>query len=94
MPRILIVEDDAPLRNAVRSTLEQSGYEVDVAADGAVALKALNSAVYDVLLLDIGLPFVDGWQRILLSSAGQTVGHNGPTEAVLFGPYDNGGGEV
>ena len=64
MPQILIVEDDAALRNAVRSTLEGSGYEVDVAPDGAVALKALTSATYDILLLDIGLPFIDGW-RIL-----------------------------
>lgn len=64
MPRILIVEDDAPLRSAVRSTLERSGYEVDVAPDGAVAVKALAGVAYDVVLLDIGLPFVDGW-RIL-----------------------------
>jgi len=64
MPRILVVEDDAPLRNAVRSTLERSGYEVDGAPDGAMALKALNGAAYDVVLLDIGLPLIDGW-RIL-----------------------------
>ena len=64
MARILIVEDDAPLSNAVRSTLERSGYDVDVAPDGAAALKALTGAAYDVVLLDIGLPFVDGW-RIL-----------------------------
>jgi two-component system KDP operon response regulator KdpE len=64
MPRILIVEDDAPLRNAVRSTLERSGYEVDIAPDGALALKALTGTAYDVVLLDIGLPFIDGW-RIL-----------------------------
>jgi two-component system KDP operon response regulator KdpE len=64
MHRILIVEDDAPLRNAVRSTLERSGYEVEVAPDGTVALQALATATFDVVLLDIGLPFVDGW-RIL-----------------------------
>jgi two-component system, OmpR family, KDP operon response regulator KdpE len=64
MPRILLVEDDAPLRGAVRSALERSGYQVDEAPDGAVAADALVSAAYDVVLLDIGLPFVDGW-RIL-----------------------------
>jgi two-component system, OmpR family, KDP operon response regulator KdpE len=62
MTRILLVEDDAPLRSAVRSALEQSGYEVDLAPDGSVALKALASTFYDVVLLDIGLPFVDGWR--------------------------------
>lgn len=64
MPRILIVEDDAPLRSAIQSTLVRNGYEVDVAPDGAAAVKALTGAAYDVVLLDIGLPFVDGW-RIL-----------------------------
>ncbi|HXM59104.1 MAG TPA: response regulator transcription factor, partial [Candidatus Dormibacteraeota bacterium] len=64
MARILIVEDDAPLSNAVRSTLERGGYEVDAAADGSAALQALTTRAYDVVLLDIGLPFIDGW-RIL-----------------------------
>jgi two-component system KDP operon response regulator KdpE len=59
-PRVLIVEDDAALRGAVRSILDRGGYQVDVAADGAAGLAALGSAAYDVVLLDIGLPFVDG----------------------------------
>ena len=63
-PRILIVEDDAALRNAVRTILDRNGYEVTSAADGAAGVGALTAASYDVVLLDIGLPFVDGW-RIL-----------------------------
>jgi two-component system KDP operon response regulator KdpE len=63
-PRILIVEDHLALRNAIRETLDRNGYEVQVAADGAAAVKALASGSYEVILLDIGLPFVDGW-RIL-----------------------------
>lgn len=62
MARVLIVEDDVPLRNAVRATLERSGYEVGVAADGAAGSRALAADDYDVVLLDIGLPFVDGWR--------------------------------
>ncbi|MBO0701551.1 MAG: response regulator transcription factor [Candidatus Dormibacteraeota bacterium] len=62
MARVLIVEDDVPLRNAVRATLERSGYEVGVAADGAAGSRALAAGDYDVVLLDIGLPFVDGWR--------------------------------
>src|SRR5207249_883627 len=69
--RILIVEDDAPLSNAVRSALERGGYEVDAAADGSAALRMLTTRAYDVVLLDIGLPFIDGW-RIL---AGMEPGH-------------------
>jgi two-component system KDP operon response regulator KdpE len=62
MPRVLIVEDDVPLRNAMRTTLERGGYEVRVAGDGAAGSRALTEERYEVVLLDIGLPFVDGWR--------------------------------
>jgi len=61
-PRILIVEDDVALRNAVQATLERGGYEVSVAGDGAAGSRALAGGAFDVVLLDIGLPFVDGWR--------------------------------
>jgi two-component system, OmpR family, alkaline phosphatase synthesis response regulator PhoP len=64
MARILIIEDDTALRTAVRSTLERDGYDVDEAGDGATGLGALTGGAYDAVLLDIGLPVVDGW-RIL-----------------------------
>jgi two-component system KDP operon response regulator KdpE len=60
--RILIVEDDPALRNSVRSTLERSGYEVQSAGDGAAGARELQTGRFDVVLLDIGLPFVDGWE--------------------------------
>jgi two-component system, OmpR family, KDP operon response regulator KdpE len=60
-PRILIIEDDLPLRRAIQGILERNGYEVQVAADGAAGVKALATGSYEVILLDIGLPFVDGW---------------------------------
>jgi two-component system KDP operon response regulator KdpE len=63
-PRILIVEDDAALRNAVVAMLERSGYDVTAAVDGSAGSRALQHGAFDVVLLDIGLPFVDGW-RIL-----------------------------
>jgi two-component system KDP operon response regulator KdpE len=63
-PRVLIVEDDEALRQAVLTTLERSGYEVTAARDGASGTRALAAGTFDVVLLDIGLPFVDGW-RIL-----------------------------
>jgi two-component system KDP operon response regulator KdpE len=70
-PRVLIIEDDLALQNAVHGILDRDGYEVDVAPDGAAGVKALTTGVYEVVLLDIGLPFVDGW-RIL---EGLEVGH-------------------
>ena len=63
-PRILIIEDDEPLRNAVEAILEGSGYYVQVAADGAAGSRALAAGGYDVVLLDMGLPFVDGWRLL------------------------------
>ena len=63
-PRILIIEDDEALRTAVQIILERSGYDVTVACDGSAGTRALRGGRFDVVLLDIGLPFVDGW-RIL-----------------------------
>jgi len=60
-PRILIIEDDEALRTAVKTILERGGYDVTVAADGSAGTRALGSGRYDVVLLDIGLPFTDGW---------------------------------
>jgi two-component system KDP operon response regulator KdpE len=61
-PRVLVIEDDEALRNAVRAILDQGGYEVTVAATGAAGARSLAGGNFDVVLLDIGLPFVDGWQ--------------------------------
>jgi two-component system KDP operon response regulator KdpE len=59
--RILVVEDDQALRNSIRQILERNAYEVRAAGDGEAAVRELGSAAFDVVLLDIGLPFVDGW---------------------------------
>jgi two-component system, OmpR family, KDP operon response regulator KdpE len=61
-PRVLVIADDEALRNAVRAILEQGGHEVTVAATGAAGARSLAAGTFDVVLLDIGLPFVDGWQ--------------------------------
>jgi len=71
-PRVLVVEDDAALRNAVQVMLDRSGYEVDLATDGAAAVSSLAEAAYDVLLLDIGLPVVDGWRILEDLETGRT----------------------
>jgi two-component system KDP operon response regulator KdpE len=68
--RILIVEDDAALRGSIRSVLERNGYDVRVAGDGSAGARELQAGAYDAVLLDIGLPFIDGW-RILGSLEGK-----------------------
>ncbi|HEV3100719.1 MAG TPA: response regulator transcription factor [Candidatus Dormibacteraeota bacterium] len=72
MSRILIVEDDPALRNSVRSILERNGHEVRTAGDGAAGARELETSTYDVVLLDIGLPFVDGW-NILQTHQGKRL---------------------
>jgi two-component system KDP operon response regulator KdpE len=70
--RILVVEDDRALRNAVISALQSGGFEVDYAADGSAGVQALSAKAYDIVLLDIGLPFVDGW-HVLSTLEGRRV---------------------
>jgi len=70
--KILVVEDDRALRNAVVAALQSGGYEVESAADGSAGVQALSAKPYDVVLLDIGLPFVDGW-HVLSTLEGRRV---------------------
>lgn len=58
--RILVVEDDEMLADAIGRTLTQSAHLVEFARDGETALHALSAARYDLLILDIGLPVIDG----------------------------------
>ena len=72
MTSVLVVEDDAALRKSIREILERTGYEVRAASDGAAGVRDLQSEQFDVVLLDIGLPFVDGW-RILGTLEGKRL---------------------
>ncbi|MEX1826233.1 response regulator [Luteibacter sp. CQ10] len=58
--RILLAEDDASIAAAVRASLEQSGHAVDHVNDGLSADTALRGHDYDLLVLDLGLPSLDG----------------------------------
>jgi len=58
--RILLVEDDDLLAAGIRDTLERALYAVEWVPDGAQALAALKSNAFDLVVLDLGLPKVDG----------------------------------
>jgi DNA-binding response OmpR family regulator len=58
--RILLAEDDEQLGEGLSFGLKELGHRVDWVQDGAAALQALNSDSLDVLILDLGLPEVDG----------------------------------
>ncbi|HEY64078.1 MAG TPA: response regulator transcription factor [Caldilineae bacterium] len=59
--RILIAEDEAPLRNLLKLSLENSGYEVIAVEDGEEAVKAFSSQNIDLVILDIMMPKMDGF---------------------------------
>ena len=58
--RLLVVEDEAAIADAVSRALRRTGYAVDVAADGREALASTSASDYDAVLLDLNLPGVDG----------------------------------
>ena len=58
--RILLVDDEPLILKGLKYTLEQDGYETDTAVDGQEALDKFFSGVYDLVLLDVMLPKVDG----------------------------------
>lgn len=58
--RILVVEDDAPLATFVRKGLEAEHYAVDVAEDGELARQMAADSDYDLMILDLNLPKLDG----------------------------------
>ncbi len=58
--RILVVEDDAPLASFLRKGLEAEHYAVDIAADGELAREMALASDYDLLILDLNLPKLDG----------------------------------
>ena len=60
--RVLIVEDEADLAWVEQFNLESEGYEVQVALEGRSAIEALHSFGPDILVLDVMLPHVDGWE--------------------------------
>jgi DNA-binding response OmpR family regulator len=59
--RILVVEDDRALRAVLVSATEGAGYSVVAVGDGLAAARELRGGAFDAVLLDIGLPVVDGW---------------------------------
>jgi two-component system, OmpR family, response regulator MprA len=59
-PRVLIVEDDEAIAQVLQRSLRLEGYEVSVAGDGVVALDQAHSFLPDLVILDLGLPRMDG----------------------------------
>jgi len=99
VPRILIVDDETDIRNLLQEILEDEGYSVQVAEDGASARAELSNEPVDLVLLDIWMPDVDGitllkeWAEngqllmpVIMMSGHGTV--ETAVEATRLGAYD------
>lgn len=62
MARVLVVDDEQDIRALVRLNLEQDGHDVTTAASGPEALELVKSGVPDVIILDVMMPALDGWE--------------------------------
>lgn len=60
--RILLVEDEVNLAESIRFNLLKNGYAVELAKDGRAALKAFGESDFDLILLDIMIPYIDGFE--------------------------------
>ena len=60
--KILVVEDDDDIRDSLKELLEEEGYRVDTAANGEQALGRLSGEPPHLILLDLMMPVMDGWE--------------------------------
>lgn len=60
--KILIVDDDVNICELLRLYLEKEGYETAIAHDGETAVEAFENDGFDLVLLDVMMPRVDGWE--------------------------------
>jgi two-component system, OmpR family, KDP operon response regulator KdpE len=66
--RVLIVDDEPPIRRFLRTSLTAQGYQIIDAETGAAALNMLASHRVDMVVLDLGLPDMDGLQVLTVKS--------------------------
>lgn len=73
--KIVVVEDDPSIRQLLRAVLEAAGHEVSEVADGTSAVAAIRDAMPDAVLLDIGLPGIDGFTVLGLLKDDEQLRH-------------------
>ncbi len=69
MPKILLVEDNELNRDMLSRRLSRKGYEVAVAADGRQGVDAALAGAFDLILMDMSLPEIDGWEATRMLKA-------------------------
>ncbi|HSP14459.1 MAG TPA: response regulator [Thermoanaerobaculia bacterium] len=82
--RVLVIDDDLPLRGMLAAALRQHGFQVLLAGDGAEGHRALTIHNPDIVLLDLAMPNVNGWdflQRL------QETGHLGKVKIIVLSAH-------
>src|SRR5687767_8961651 len=82
--RVLVIDDDLPLRGMLAAALRQNGFQVLLAGDGAEGQRALMIHHPDMILLDLAMPDVNGWdflQRL------KETGHLGKTPIIVVSAH-------
>ena len=82
--RVLVVDDEAGIRELIKDVLSLEQYEIVTAADGLEALNALRKASFDLIILDIAMPKLDG-----LALLAKIRGENDQTPALLLSARNN-----
>lgn len=62
MTRVLLVEDNEMNRDMLSRRLRKKGFDVDMAVDGAEGVEMARRGTYDIVLMDMSLPVIDGWE--------------------------------
>ncbi|MFP4640841.1 MAG: response regulator transcription factor [Chloroflexota bacterium] len=60
--KVMVIDDDVSLLRLLKKSLEKAGYEVDVASSGAEGLKMMYEQQPDIIVLDVMMPVMDGWE--------------------------------
>lgn len=77
-PKLLLIEDDQLVREAYEESLRGAGYDVDVAPDGEIGLNKAKQGGYNLILLDMMLPKIDGLGILRGLKAEPPIAKNGP----------------
>ncbi len=62
--RALVCEDDKAIRSLVRVVLRREGFDVDVAEDGRAGIERIDSSCYELIVLDLSMPGIDGYEVV------------------------------
>lgn len=73
MRRILVVDDQQEIRDVTMAVLQNAGYDVETLPSGADAIDRLGTAAFDLLLLDIDMPNMNGWETLRLVRADENL---------------------